>query len=524
MGEGEKPEGGDDLFEDLDKFFAPIRDVDWPEPEEPAPAAPGSAEGHVAVHAPGPGSEPEAEPGGAEPEGAEPEAAEPEAAEPVWYDTAVIEPVPDEGEPIVISDVPPPEVPGQSDLFAGEGEDVPTGEEETAREPWPLETPSDQDVEAAAEHFAEAIRSEEQAPITERAPEREPAPEPVPEPFAESPADAFAGPGEVGGGGVEEDILSDLEEPPGGRRTVKVGAEGLGGPSWQEPASIEVGADLDRQGGRDVPAAFVTGLVLAALAFGGLVVAPVAFALVAGLIVLVAQGELYGVMHRHHRQPATAVGLVTGALILWGAYGEGEGAVLGMLALGMIATLLWFLAVPGRHRKDTLVNVGLTVLNVAYIPVLGSFLLLTMAFGGSQGRALVAAVIALTFVFDTVAFLAGATFGGSSIQRPLAPDTSPKKSWEGVLLASLVTVIVSVGFVGSFVKPFENHQVQSFLLAIVISLAATFGDLAESLIKRDLGIKDMGSILPGHGGVLDRIDSLLFTAPAAYLLFRVLFS
>jgi len=274
-----------------------------------------------------------------------------------------------------------------------------------------------------------------------------------------------------------------------------------------------------------MPAAFFTGLVLVALAFVALLVGRPYFAVVAAIVVLVAQGELFGVMHKHHHQPATAVGLITGALILWGAYDRGEGSVLAMFALGVFASFLWFMAVPAVHRKDTMLNIGLTVFNVAYIPVLGAFVLLTLGLGrASDGRAMVATVIGLTFVFDTVAFLAGATFGGSSIQRPLAPDTSPKKSWEGVIIAAVVTVIVSMALVPSFVSPFDNKRVESLLLALVISAAAAFGDLAESLIKRDLKIKDMGSILPGHGGVLDRIDSLLFTAPAAYLLFRVIFS
>jgi phosphatidate cytidylyltransferase len=135
-------------------------------------------------------------------------------------------------------------------------------------------------------------------------------------------------------------------------------------------------------------------------------------------------------------------------------------------------------------------------------------------------------VVALTFVFDTAAFLIGSVWGGSFVQRPLAPATSPRKSIEGLVGATVITVIVSMAFVTAFVNAdagiFQDARVNAMLLGVVVSLAATFGDLAESLAKRDLGVKDMGSVLPGHGGVLDRIDSLLFVAPAALLFLRVI--
>jgi phosphatidate cytidylyltransferase len=285
-----------------------------------------------------------------------------------------------------------------------------------------------------------------------------------------------------------------------------------------------VGADLDRRGPnadeRDVPAAFLTGITLAGIALGSLLIGDALFALLAAVVVLLAQGELYGVLHKHHLQPATAVGLATGALIIAGAYYKGEGAMLAMFALGVVATFLWYLAVPAAHRKNLIANIGVTLLGIGYIPLLAGYLLLTLKL--EDGDSLVITVIALTLVFDTAAFLGGSVFGGVSIQRPLAPATSPKKSWEGTILATAATVLCAA-IAKSFVTSLSDHGLAAFGLGLAVAVAATVGDLAESLVKRDLGIKDMSSVLPGHGGVLDRIDSLLFVAPASFLLFRVIF-
>jgi phosphatidate cytidylyltransferase len=519
----DKP-GGDDLFEDLDKFFAPIRDVDWESEETPAtPDSP--QEEHVAVRPSDTepiviADEPEVTPPPATP------AIDDEDDEDAWYDTSVLEPI-DElmGEAIeeeeavdvagvvVGADVEETgPVTDQGDLFdVSEASDEGPLDDE--------ETPTAEDIEAAAEHFSGSIRVDEGSGD-------EPTEEVVSGDETSSTGDdLFA---DIHGDDVEHDILSDLDEDDGVPRTVVVGGEGLGGPSWQEPTSVEVGADLDRrgpnEGERDMPAAFLTGIVLAGVALGSLMIGKGAFAIVAGIVVLVAQGELFGVTVKQHQQPATAVGLVTGALMIAGAYYHGEAGILAMFALGVIATFLWFIAAPAAHRKGAIAQIGVTVMNIAYIPLLASYLIVTLAMGGSDGKALVVAVIGLTFIFDTAAFLVGSVWGGSFFQRPLAPSVSPKKSLEGLIGATLITIIVAMALVPSFVAPFEHKQTEALLLAIVVAAAATLGDLAESLIKRDLGIKDMGSVLPGHGGVLDRIDSLLFVAPAAFLLFRVIFA
>lgn len=528
---------GDELFEDLDKFFAPIKDVDWDEPEAPAHQV--SSEEHVEVQ---PAS------GEPDPDTAEPGPGSDEGEDEEWYDTGVIEAVEDlpsslehapgpettqeivvveDGDDVEVSFAaePPDEEDEQADLFTGsdwpeEETDEPervsftsgTPDDDRIEPAGPpvQETPSDEDLEAAAEHFAGSFRE--------------------PESYETEPIDVFGDEGEgdllsdLGAEQVEEDILSDLREPAGAPRTVVVGTEGVTGPSWQDVAAVEVGADLDGRGPdageRDVPAAFMTGLVLAGVALAALLIGEAAFAVVAVVAVLVAQGEFFGVMVKHHAQPATAVGLAAGALMMAGAYFRGEAATPAMFALGVIAAFLWFMTVPAIHRKDVVRNIGLTVMNMAWIPLLGGYLIATLKL--DEGRALVVAVVGLTFVFDTAAFLVGSVWGGSFFRRPLAPTISPKKSLEGLLGATLVTIVVSVALVTSFIDSFADQRLDALLLALVIAVAATLGDLAESLVKRDLGIKDMGSVLPGHGGVLDRIDSLLFVAPAAFLLFRVI--
>ncbi|HEX5936365.1 MAG TPA: phosphatidate cytidylyltransferase [Actinomycetota bacterium] len=507
----------DDLFEDLDKFFAPIKEVDWDEPAEATPAT-GAEEEHVIVR-----GEPEVVTVPPTGEGSEPADELEGEDDGDWYDTASLEPVghalggtSDPGEATGAPSggparlAPDADEEDQGGLFARPaGEDEwPIGDEEDAGP-----RPSDEELEEATAHFA----GDAGEPGQGDAPQR------VVQIDEETAGDLLEELGAEPYPAEEEDEFAAMaeEEPP---RAVVVGADGLGGPSWQEPAAVEVGADLDRRGSeRDVPAAFLTGIVLAAIAIVSLLIGEGVFAVVAGIVALVAQGELYGVMVKHHRQPATAVGLVSGALVLAGAYFHGEAGLVAMLSLGLLATFLWYLTVPAPHRRDVVGNIGLTLLGLVWVPALAGSLLIILTTFDTQ---VVVAVIALTFVFDTLAFLTGSVWGGSFIQRPLAPATSPKKSIEGLIAGTLGTIIISVGFVTALVDAgpgiFEDSRLNAVWLGVIVSLAATFGDLAESLIKRDLGVKDMGSVLPGHGGVLDRIDSLLFVAPAALLLLRVI--
>jgi phosphatidate cytidylyltransferase len=494
--EDEEKTEGEDLFEDLDKFFAPIQDVDWPEPSEPAtpPATPGRQE-EAGPEEPEPTSEApeetppeptgdlfgESEPAAAEVEG---EVSDSEEADAFLFEAdaeGYEDEAGDESNPDYV------ELPGV------EAEDA--GVAELEETPGAEEPPDIEAVEAAADHFAESVREEVSVE-----PEAE-----APHPTEEVAIAELLG---------DEDAAAEGE--PEAARTVRVGPEGFGGPSWQEPTAIEVGAEPQRAGpGRNVPIAFLTGIVLAGLAVVAILIGPGAFAIFAGIVVLFAQGEFYLAMQKRHYQPATALGLVSGALVLGAGYYRGENAMLAIVALSLFATFLWYMTVPPQHRANLVSNIAITVLGIAYIPLLAAYAIAVLNLPDGEGLAL--SIIGLTFVYDTAAFGVGYLWGS----RPLAPNISPKKSWEGAIGATLVTMAVAVGVVSWQVDILDTVG-RAVGLAVVVALFAPLGDLAESLIKRDLGIKDMGGILPGHGGVMDRIDSVLFVAPAAFIYLRLI--
>jgi phosphatidate cytidylyltransferase len=201
--------------------------------------------------------------------------------------------------------------------------------------------------------------------------------------------------------------------------------------------------------------------------------------------------------------------------MLAGAYAKGEAAMMFMLVLGVVLSFLWYMAAAPKARTNVIANVGVTVLGLAYVPFLAGFIFVILT-AGDSGRSLMLAVLGLTFLNDIAAFGFGSIWGS----RPLAPTVSPKKSLEGLLGGTFVTILLAIAFVPSIDG---MTVVRSVGLAIVVCVFAPLGDLAESLLKRDLGIKDMGNVLPGHGGVLDRIDSALFVVPAAFYFLRLIF-
>ncbi len=158
-------------------------------------------------------------------------------------------------------------------------------------------------------------------------------------------------------------------------------------------------------------------------------------------------------------------------------------------------------------RVNLVVNVAITMMGIAYIPLLGSFVGLLSR--REDGRGVTIAAIGAAAVYDIFAYAGGSKLG----RHPMAPSVSPNKTWEGAAVATLATVLVAF-FAGPVLGPWSPSE--AALLGLAIAVVAPLGDLVESLIKRDLGIKDMGTIFPGHGGALDRIDAILFVAPTVW--------
>jgi phosphatidate cytidylyltransferase len=194
------------------------------------------------------------------------------------------------------------------------------------------------------------------------------------------------------------------------------------------------------------------------------------------------------------------------ALVLAGyRYGSEEEFL--TLAQTSLACVLWRLAEPAA---GLLRDVTSGVLTVAYVPFLIAFA--AMMTVPADGPRRITAFIATVVCSDVGGYAAGVLLG----KHPMAPTVSPKKSWEG--FAGSVTACTIAGAI-FFATLFDGaHWWQGVLFGLAVVCSATLGDLGESMIKRDIGIKDMGHLLPGHGGLMDRLDSLLPTAPVAWLL------
>lgn len=289
------------------------------------------------------------------------------------------------------------------------------------------------------------------------------------------------------------------------------------GPDAAPPAPAQ--KDHGRAG-RDLRAAVLSAVVLLSAIAGSLLLYKTLFMLIVAAAVVVAIWELHrGLSAKNIDIPEQPL-MIGGVVMVGVAYYWGANALTTATAVSALVIMLWLL----RRGVDGFVkNATAAVFTLVYVPFLGSFVALMLSEGGDwdarsildghldDGVKGIIVFILVTIASDIGGYVAGVLFG----KHPMAPVISPKKSWEGFTGSLLFCVGAGVGLV---VWLLDGDWWVGVLLGLIAVVMATLGDLVESVMKRDLGIKDMSQIIPGHGGLMDRLDSLLATIAPIWLL------
>lgn len=266
---------------------------------------------------------------------------------------------------------------------------------------------------------------------------------------------------------------------------------------------------INKRAGRKLFTSLFIALVLLAIIFTSMALLPVAFALVVALAFAISIHELVGAYRGSGIYPPGPLLIISGLSLYAAAWWWGSEGVLTALPVVAIINLIWLLKKgPGEYAS----RASASLLTLLYLGLLPSFIFLLAR--DSDGFALISVLVILVGVNDTFAYIAGVLLG----RHKMAPLLSPKKSWEGFLGGLIATAVASAA---AFHYLLERAWWVGALMGVVGVLAATFGDLIESALKRDFGIKDMSSFLPGHGGMLDRLDSATVTAPALWIFLEV---
>jgi phosphatidate cytidylyltransferase len=305
-------------------------------------------------------------------------------------------------------------------------------------------------------------------------------------------------------------LIGDRPGPPGPRPAEPTAAATDAEPTDEAAELPTTERPPGGRAGRNLGAAIGVGVSLAAVIVASLLLWRPAFLGVVTAAVIVAVVELTRALRAGRFRPPLVPVLIGSVAMEALAWSRGPtGLVVGFL-LTALAVVLWRLADgPVGYLRDA--SAGLLV--AIYVPLLAGFAVLLLV--PDDGVARVLAFIATVVASDVGGYAAGVLFG----KHPMAPSISPKKSWEGLVGSVTACMLVATPIIA---LALDGPWWGGLLFGAALALSATIGDLGESLIKRDLGIKDMGNILPGHGGLMDRLDSLLPSAALAYLLLSVL--
>ncbi|WP_245797438.1 phosphatidate cytidylyltransferase [Mangrovactinospora gilvigrisea] len=269
-----------------------------------------------------------------------------------------------------------------------------------------------------------------------------------------------------------------------------------------------------RRGGRNLPAAIGVGVVLGAVLAAGLFIVKAAFVGIAVVAVVVGLWELTSRLKESRGLQVPLIPLsVGGAAMLIAAYTAGGVGLAVGAAFTALAVMVWRMFTAPGSPQDYLRDVSTGVFTLFYVPFLAGFVVLMLRAHDGQWRVLL--FLLLTICADTGAYAVGYKFG----KHKLAPAISPGKTREGLLGAVGLAMIVGAVYTQYLID--DGTWWQGLIVGFAAAVTATLGDLGESMLKRDLGIKDMGTLLPGHGGIMDRLDSLLATAPMVWLLLVV---
>lgn len=259
----------------------------------------------------------------------------------------------------------------------------------------------------------------------------------------------------------------------------------------------------------------LTGIVFVAVLLGGTIFHPVSFILVFGALLFFTQLEFYRLIEKAGFSPQKTVGLTLGILLFATCATIVNGFIPAQLCLLFIPMLIFlFLFEVLRNQNGALQNSALTLLGFVYIAIPFSLLNFIVFPGFPTNTAfhpwILAGVFFVVWMYDSTAYLFGTKFG----KHKMCKTISPKKSWEGFIAGTVFAIVM--GILNAVI--FQSLSMLSWMIiALLAVIFGTFGDIFESKIKRELNIKDSGNILPGHGGFLDRFDSLLFAIPVVFI-------